>query len=27
VMEKMSGVKGERLTREQTLDGIEEILV
>lgn len=27
VMEKMTGIKGERLTREQTLDGIEEILV
>ncbi len=27
VMEKMSGVPGERFTREQTLDGIEEILV
>lgn len=27
VMEKMSGVPGERMTREQTLDGVEEILV
>lgn len=27
VMEKMSATKGERFTREQTLDGIEEILV
>ncbi|MGB4758595.1 MAG: F0F1 ATP synthase subunit beta [Candidatus Saccharimonadales bacterium] len=26
VMEKMTGVPGERLTREQTLDGIEEII-
>jgi F-type H+-transporting ATPase subunit beta len=26
VMEKMTGIKGERLTREQTLDGIEEII-
>jgi len=27
VMEKMTGVKGEFSTREQTLDGIEEILI
>lgn len=27
VMEKMTGVPGERFTRDQTLDGIEEILI
>lgn len=27
VMEKMSGVPGERFTREQTLDGVEEIII
>lgn len=27
VMEKMTGVKGERYTREETLDGIEEIII
>ena len=27
VMEKMTGVKGERFTREETLNGIEEIII